>query len=113
MTPRQLTIDGREEAHPPRVVGLTERQREVLRFVRAHDDVRPIEVGTIIHAGRERPCPEPVLRPESQRRRPGCCQWASSDGAAALKRLAARGLVERVARGRWRVVAHDEEWAGR
>jgi hypothetical protein len=113
MMPRQLTIDGREEAHPPRLAGLTERQREVLRFIRGRSEVRPIEVGLVLHAGRERPCRQAQQAPGHSPRSGACCAYTSSDGSAALRRLAARGLVERVAHGRWRAIWQSEHWTPR
>jgi predicted transcriptional regulator of viral defense system len=38
------------------------------------------------------------------------CKYASSDGSDALRRLAKRGLVERVRRGSWHVIEHEEDW---
>ena len=90
---RQLGLDGRETEHPvvhPRP--LTERQRELVLWMRLRGVVRPIEVGAIMHAGRDVPL------------RRGAERHPSSDGVDALKRLEARGLVERVARGQWRLL---------
>jgi hypothetical protein len=51
---RQLTLDGREVDHPLRVgQPLSDRQREILRFVRARGVVRSYEVGAMMHAGRD------------------------------------------------------------
>lgn len=91
----QLTMDGREVPAPPRVRALTERQRMLLRYVRHHGEVRPVEIGQLMHATRES-APRP--------------RFYSSDGADALARLAVRGLVERRARGVWAPVAHEEGW---
>jgi hypothetical protein len=89
--PVQLGLDGRETAHPvTRPRPLTERQRELVRYIRLHDVVRPIDVGRLMHDGRTTPL------------RRGAERHASSDGVDALKRLEARGLVERVERGKWR-----------
>jgi hypothetical protein len=96
----QLGLDGRETSHPVRrAIPLTNRQREVLRFVRSRIDVRPIEVGRIMRDGRGTPL------------RLGAERHVSSDGADALKRLERRGLVERVSRGHWRAVSVSEAWA--
>jgi transposase len=105
----QLTLDGREVDHPVRIGNpLSERQREILRFVRARGVVRTYEVGTMMHAGREGACRHPF--PEG-RWHLGCCPYAPSDGCDAMNRLLARGLVERVGRGRWRALGNeDERW---
>lgn len=65
--------------------------------------VRPIEVGSIMHAGRPDPCDRPLVGR-------GCCRYASSDGFDALRRLERRGLVERVRRGQWRLRVVDDDW---
>jgi transposase len=105
----QLTLDGREVDHPVRIgQPLSERQREILRFVRARDVVRTYEVGTMMHAGREGGCARGF--PDGQWHL-GCCPYAPNDGCDAMNRLLARGLVERVGRGRWRAVGDfDERW---
>jgi len=107
--PSQLTLDGCEVELPLRRPRLTDRQREVLRFVRAVDYVRPWRVGVMMHAGRAsgptKRHPIAVLltgRP--------CCRYASSDGFDALRRLERRGLVERRARGQWVATQHVEDW---
>ena len=85
----QLGLDGRETAHPmPKPRPLSERQRDVLRYMRRHELVRPRDVGLVMSAGRER--------------------WASNDGYSALKRLERRGLVEHVERGKWRARSFAE-----
>jgi hypothetical protein len=66
--------------------------------MRRYDVVRPIEIGALMRAG----------RPETPKR--GSERHVSSDGVDALRRLARHGLVERVARGKWRLVQHDEAW---
>jgi hypothetical protein len=53
----QLGLDGAETPHPLRGVRpLSPRQRQVVLYMRAHQDrpVRPLEVGMLMHAGRER-----------------------------------------------------------
>lgn len=95
----QLGLDGRESLHPVRRVRpLTDRQREVLRFVRSTVYVRPVEVGRVMRAGR-------VTAP-----RRGAERHVSSDGVDALERLERRGLVEHVARGCWRATSVVEMW---
>lgn len=95
---KQLGLDGRETAHPPRAPRpLTDRQRELVVWLRLRGTVRPVEVGRLMHAGRTTPA------------RRGAERHVSSDGVDALKRLEARGLVERVARGQWRLRVTD--WA--
>jgi transposase len=108
---RQLTLDGREVDHPLRVgQPLSDRQREILRFVRARGVVRSYEVGAMMHAGRDGVCKSRATFPEG-RWHLGCCRHAPSDGCDAMNRLLARGLVERVGRGRWRAIADpDERW---
>ena len=101
----QLGFDGTEVEHPvPAPRPLSQRQREVLVYVRACFPVRPLDVGVLMHAGREHAC---LICAAG-----GHCEHASSDGADALGRLAARGLVTREARGAWVPFARDErEWA--
>lgn len=101
MSERQLTLDGREVERVTRARPLTDRQCAVLRVMRAHDDVRPLLVGMLMHEGRERLCACFEGVP---------CRYASSDGADALKRLARRGLVARASRGHWRAVVGVEDW---
>ena len=102
----QLTIDGREVAsvRPPRP--LTERQREVLRFIRQRGLVRPFEVGVMMHAGRRHPYGFILAKPRAK----ACCQYASSDGYDALRRLERRGLVRREGRGQWVPLISGEGW---
>lgn len=91
---RQLTIDGREVAPPdivPRGAPFTPAQQQILRIL-AERDITPSEAGRIVHLHRTPACAR-CLR--------GQCQWASSDGVDALKRLKARGLVRRVFTGCW------------
>jgi hypothetical protein len=100
----QLGLDGHEVPHPVRAPArLTSRQQEVLVYMRHVECVRPVDVGVLMHAGRERPCRAVSLIGP-------CCRYASSDGADALRRLERRGLVYREARGRWRPVVATEDW---
>jgi len=73
-----LTVDGREEPFPgARVHRLTERQRELVRFVATYDSILTLEA-----------------------------KMFYADAHGALKRLEALGLIEHVRRGRWRIVVH-------
>lgn len=93
----QLGLDGSETTHPLRAGRpLTPRQRELVTYMRAHGIVRPREIGVLMHAGRTSIATK--------------LEHASSDGCDALRRLERRGLVERVARGRWQLIQHDESW---
>jgi len=94
MTPLQLTLEGHEveqESVATRRAGFTSAQREILRLV-GERDITSSEAGRIVHAHRSLPC---------ARCRDGSCGFAASDGSDALKRLQARGLVCRRARGVW------------
>jgi hypothetical protein len=104
----QLGLDGSETPHPVRAPhALTDRQRALLVYIRAHESVRPLEVGVFMHQGRPEPC---VVLLDFRRMRVGCCRYASSDGVDALIRLARRGLVVRVRRGVWQAVTATESW---
>jgi hypothetical protein len=95
----QLGLDGHETTHPVRAPRpLTARQRELVAYMRGHVYVRPIDVGRLMRGGRVSP-----TRDNNRH--------VSSDGVDALRRLQRRGLVERVERGRWMLVEHDEAWA--
>jgi hypothetical protein len=96
VSPPQLTLDGREVERPVLPRPLTDRQREVMRYVRARGAVRPIEVGRIMHMARDS-APKP--------------SYFASDGSDALRRLAKRGLVRRVRRGRWEATSNEEGWS--
>ena len=93
--PLQLTIDGREEptseAGIPRRAPLSAAQLAILRALAA-GEITSTDAGRIVHAHREPPC---------ERCRRGSCGFASTDGSDALKRLAARALVRKVAAGIW------------
>jgi hypothetical protein len=98
----QLTFDGREvDVRTPRA--LTDRQRELLRFIRERGVVRPIEVGKLMHAGRPTRCYRCEHFVD--------CPYVSSDGCDALRRLERRGLVARRARGQWVAVISGEGWS--
>lgn len=94
MTETQLTFDGREVpiggSRPP---AFTAAQTEILRAIRLYGIITSTAAGRILHANRKYGCA-------------GCkadrCYYASSDGGDALKRLAERGTVRRVGRGRWK-----------
>jgi hypothetical protein len=73
----QLLLDGGEVAHPMRVRHLTERQRELLRFMR--------------WAGRHG---SPIVTYEAR--------MLYADPHGALRRLEALGLVCRAGRGCWK-----------
>jgi hypothetical protein len=92
----QLTVDGGEEqvstAAPSRHASFSHAQREILRLLAERTHVTSTEAGRIVHLHREPAC---------RHCREGRCPWAASDGGDALKRLQARGLVRRVARGLW------------
>jgi predicted transcriptional regulator of viral defense system len=93
----QLGLDGNETTLPLRHARpLTMRQRELVAYMRVHGVVRSREIGVLMHAGR------PSIATK--------LEHASSDGCDALRRLERRGLVERVERGRWRLIEHDESW---
>jgi hypothetical protein len=102
----QIGLDGHETPHPVRrPTPLSRRQREVLAYVRVTYPVRPLDVGKLMHAGRDRPCRECT--------RMGLhCRHASSDGYDALRRLERRGLVVRERRGFWCPTVAVEDWPG-
>src|SRR6516165_5864756 len=91
----QLTLDGRAELlvrTPGRLAPLTAAQRVILRALADRETIRSTEAGRIVHAHRDPPC---------DRCRRGCCGFTSTDCSDALKRLAKRGLVRRIAAGLW------------
>jgi hypothetical protein len=94
----QLALDGSETTHPVRRPRrLTERQRELVAYMRQSGVVCPREIGVLMHAGRTSIASK--------------LRYASSDGYDALRRLERRGLVKRLKRGRWQLIEHDERWA--
>lgn len=112
--PAQLALDGSETPYPMRrITPLTDRQREVIGLMRAcGGSVRPVEVGRLMHAGTRHPSGlYPIIVDAATTSGPlSCCKFASSDGHDALRRLERRGIVERVRRGLWRLVDHQEDW---
>jgi hypothetical protein len=96
----QLTLAGTEvplnAAASHSRTPFTPAQREILRMLREHQAITSSEAGRIVHSHRTPPCRRCEL---------GSCAFTSTDGADALKRLRARGLVRRVARGLWRQAA--------
>lgn len=91
--PAQLDLFGQQVGAPivTRHAGFTRAQREILRVVGRTGSIRSVEAGRILHAHRYPPC----------RRCAGTCPWASTDGNDALKRLMARGFVQRASPGVW------------
>lgn len=98
MSVTQLTLDGGEVPYPiPRSRPLSPAQREILKWVRAKGSIRSSEAGVAVHAVHDgyycgRLSPPSAL---------GCCEFASSAGSAACKRLSARGLLRRERFGLW------------
>ena len=64
---------------------------DVMRQIRKVGHIRPVEAGLILYAHVER-------SPEAAERR---ARYASADGSEMLRRMAKRGLVHWVSRGRW------------
>lgn len=94
----QLTFDGREVPIDKSTAPVfSAAQTEILRAIRLYGIITSTAAGRILHAHREHGC---------RHCRAGECPYASSDGCDALKRLAERGLVRRVARGRWKALRH-------
>jgi hypothetical protein len=97
VTAMQLTIDGAEVRHPPpRPRPLTAAQAEIVRWTRAHGEIRSSEAGSALHAQRDSSCGKPLSY-----KCLGCCEYAASDGYSACKRLEARGVLRHVGHGRW------------
>lgn len=102
MSERQLTFDGREVSVAATVPGhLSPAQRAILRAARiTGGQITTSQAGKIMHAGRE----DGFAHVQASYGQPRCCDYCSSDGSDALKRLRDRGLVRRVSRGLWEVV---------
>lgn len=107
MRASQLRLDGSEVEHPPpetvlRAHPLTPVQDAILAAIVRDGMIRSAEAGAIVHrhrgycGHRRGSMGSPNLAD-----RASCCPVASSDGNEALKRLMARGLVERVRPGVW------------
>jgi hypothetical protein len=91
----QLTFDGQEVEMPVIQTTrspLTGAQREILQLARRQGQVRSREAGRIVHLHRSPRCGWCVRE---------MCGFASSDGNDALKRLAKRGFLRRIAPGLW------------
>lgn len=87
----QLGLDGTEVAHPvPASRPLTQRQRDVVGYVRAFGLVRPVHVGVFLG------------RPP---------RFAAANGWDMLHRLERRGLVQRRSRGLWELNTRTEDWS--
>lgn len=77
--------------------GLTQIQRAILAHVGRHGHITPALAGPYAHSARIR----------HERGHAGgydgssCCQYGSKDGLESIKRLVDRGLLVRVARGRY------------
>lgn len=104
--PPQLRLDGGEvpsaqaRATSSRAIGLSTAQQGILEVIRRQGYIRPVEAGVIVHRLRNDSCSRKANEPSATGDRykgggKGCCAFASTDGSAALKRLAARGLVKR------------------
>ena len=101
MIAQQITIEGELVAHPvPTPAPLSGSQRAILRTIRALGELRSSEAGLMMHGARGWCAPfHAPYAPTPDRL--GCCEYGATDGAAAMRRLERRGLVERVGRGRW------------
>jgi hypothetical protein len=100
----QLTIDGRVVPHPaaPGPAPLSSAQKAILRQLGEQGYIRSVEAGLIVHECRSQYLHAVDIGPDvADAYLRVCRQYASSDGNDALKRLANRGLVRRVAPGRW------------
>lgn len=109
----QLTIDGGEVEHPApatRTGPLSPVQVEILRHLGIHGWISSTSAGVMAHAHREERRGRSFVRHVQTYglRGDGCCRYAASDGGDVMKRLAARGLVERYERGVW-FPRHDNQ----
>jgi hypothetical protein len=111
--PSQLGLDGSETPHE-QVVKVTRpkpslngAQRAILRVIESEGTIRPVEAGVVVHAHRSQPCRLAGAAGADRYKGGGkaCCAYASSDGVEALKRLRARGLVERKGKGQYGAVS--------
>jgi len=98
----QLTLDGREEQGGPplprrRTPPLSPAQLDVMRQIRKIGWIRPVEAGLILYAHVE----------SSEAAVDRRARYASADGSEMLRRMAKRGLVHRVSRGRWEAGSPD------
>lgn len=100
----QLTLDGREveevrdRRRTPRLTGA---QATVMRHVAEHGSIRTTEAGVILHKSRARCAGAGQRWTGFKGGGVACCPYAAADGLELLKRLAGRGLLERVGRGVW------------
>lgn len=105
--PAQLTLDGGEvplETVAGESAGpLSEAQQLILRLAGRPEGVRSVEAGVVMHQARGH-CASPGARWHNFRGGGiACCPYAPTDGLAALRRLAERGLVRRTEPlGTWR-----------
>jgi hypothetical protein len=116
----QLTLDGGEvtaselDERRRRAATLSEAQAEILRFMVTGrlGWIRSSEAGVILHAHRRARLDRRDCGSDSRIYHTGkgvfryslnlgCCEQASSDGTMAMRRLAERGLVERIEPGTW------------
>lgn len=107
MTALQITFDGREvpvpdTAAPRTTAPLSELQRAVLAHIRDQGAITSTDAGVLVHVSRPAPKgPACAALRRANGGRKACCQYAAGDGLDVCKRLLARGLVRRTARGRW------------
>jgi hypothetical protein len=106
-TGREVSIEASMSYWHPR-----ETQRLLLRLARRPEGVTALQAGNALHAARmsltHRPCTAHGAKGFGPTKRGGCCPYASSDGSAALKRLAERGVVtQRRPRGPYFAVLND------
>jgi hypothetical protein len=119
----QLTLDNDEvpwryasrESH-----GFSSAQLGVLRHLGLHGHIRSVEAGRIAHAVRQERMRYPSgdacgvgKRDYRTEKGEGCCGYASTDGAAVMKRLLERGIVRRISRGLYILATSelDRRWA--
>lgn len=98
MSVTQLDVFGGETAHvevTKRAAPFTPCQQEILRLLRNFGSITSTQAGKIVHSHRDGGCYRCRVNDN------GHCQWASSDGNDAMKRLMERGLVRRHRPGVW------------